>query len=412
MLAALDRAMRRFAADASGNMLVLSALSMPVVIGCAGLAVEYGSAVGLRAENQRISDLAAYAGAVAYSKEESEDRMRAAALAVVALNGGNPADASVSLVASPLDPAALAVRVDMAGVQPAFLSAILNDVVAIPVSSGSTAILGRAEEEEGGACVVALDASQSGITLSGGTTLNAPDCAIASNAAIGAPCGTRISALRVTYGSTLANCIWDNNVRETVARQSVTDPLAGHSGIAAAWARLSSVNAMQWPLMPTALSGTDVHFEGGWNQSTAAAVKAKMPHGCSAAWSAPKWTVDCSGVQSGRQGREVVGVVRRRRLLRNGRLQKRHAVRTDDGRERQRRADRAAGLDHPQRSLVRGRGIERADFRCLLFPERSPGHGRRSGRRWRDRRLLPGRRLPGDAHRRNHRGFELRNERR
>lgn len=301
LVGAVGRAVKRFAADASGNMLVLSALSMPVVIGCAGLAVEYGAAVGLRAENQRMSDLAAYAGAVAYSQEESEDRMRAAALAVVALNGGNPADASVSLVASPLDPAALAVRVDMAGVQPAFLSAILSDVAAIPVRAGSTAILGRAAEAEGGACILALDAAQSGITLSGGTTLNAPDCAIASNAAVVAPCGTRISALKVTYGSTLDNCRWDTNVRETVAQQSVTDPLAGHLGIAAAWARVASVNAMQWPLMPTALSGTDVHFEGGWNQSTAAAVKAKMPHGCSAAWSAPKWTVDCSGVQSGQE---------------------------------------------------------------------------------------------------------------
>ncbi|WP_187970750.1 pilus assembly protein TadG-related protein [Aquibium microcysteis] len=297
----MGRVLKRFAADASGNMLVLSALSMPVVIGCAGLAVEYGSAVGLRAQNQRMSDLAAYAGAVAYAREQSEERMRAAALAVVALNGGDPQQAEVSLVASPLDPDALAVRVDVAGVQPAFLSAILSDVIAIPVLAGSTAILGSPAREEGGGCIVALDAAQSGITLSGGTTLNAPDCAIASNAAVVVPCGTRVSALKVTYGSTLDNCRWDTNVRETVARQSVTDPLAGHTGIAAAWARVASVNAMQWPPVPSVKSGTDVHFEGGWNQTTVAAVKAKMPIGCSAAWNAPRWTVDCSGVSSGQE---------------------------------------------------------------------------------------------------------------
>ena len=75
----LSRTLKQFAGDPSGNMLILSALAMPVIIGFAGLAVEYGSAVALRAENQRISDLAAYAGAVAYSHEKSESRMRAAA---------------------------------------------------------------------------------------------------------------------------------------------------------------------------------------------------------------------------------------------------------------------------------------------------------------------------------------------
>lgn len=296
-----SRKLKRFIGDASGNMLVLSALAMPVIIGCAGLAVEYGSAVALRAENQRISDLAAYAGAVAYSQEESESRMRAAALEIVAVNGRNPANANVRLIASPLEPTSLAVRVDIAGEQPALLSAIINDVVTIPVSAGATALVGSVEEEEGGACILALDPAQSGIKLSGGTRVNAPECEIASNAAIAAPCGTGITAKRVTYGSSLDHCIWDNNIKETAAKLTVTDPLAGHSGIAAAWARMTSVNAMPWPLKPSAKSGGDIHFEGGWNQASAAAVQAKMPHGCSATWNAPKWTVDCSGAQPGQE---------------------------------------------------------------------------------------------------------------
>lgn len=176
--ASIDTILRRFAGDVSGNMLILSALSMPVVIGCAGLAVEYGSAVALRAENQRISDLAAYAGAVAYSKQDSEARMRAAALNVVALNGGNPANATVQLVASPVEPSSHAVRVEMAGMQPTFLSAILNDVATVPVNAGATALVGQGDDEQGGACILALDPGQSGITLSGGTRWRPPNTAL------------------------------------------------------------------------------------------------------------------------------------------------------------------------------------------------------------------------------------------
>ncbi|MFC5384605.1 pilus assembly protein TadG-related protein [Aquamicrobium segne] len=293
----IKHTLKHFVREASGNMLILSALTMPVILGCAGLAVEYGSAVALRAENQRISDLAAYAGAVAYAQQESEARMRAAALGVVVINGGDPLNATVHLVSSPLDPDSLAVRVDIAGVQPALLSSIISDVMRISVSAGATALV-RSGEEDGGACIIALDPTQSGITLSGGTRLNAPECDIASNASIKAPCGTGIVAKKVTYGSAFDHCIWDNNVKEIVAQQTVTDPLAGHAGIAEAWNRISSVNSMQWPVKPphNEPGGQDVNFVGGWNQSDVARVRSAMPPGCNATWVQPRWTVDCSDV--------------------------------------------------------------------------------------------------------------------
>lgn len=289
--------LKRFTHDRTGNMIIMSALAMPVIIGCAGLALEYGSAVAMRAENQRISDLAAYTGAVTYAHQESESRMRAAALEMVALNGGNPANATVNLVPSPLDPEALGVRVVMTGTQPTLLSAILNGVLNIEVAAGATAIVGS-KDEGTAACIVALDTTQSGITLSGGTRLNAPECDVSSNSVINAPCGTAIAAKKVTYADKLNHCIWDNNVKETVAQETTSDPFVDHAGIAAAWARVSSVDMMEWPLKPPhdQTGGKDVHFQSGATQANHAHVQQSMPSGCKATWSNPRWSVDCSAV--------------------------------------------------------------------------------------------------------------------
>lgn len=294
--------LKRFASARSGNMFILSALAMPVIIGCAGLALEYGSAVALRAQNQRISDLAAYAGAVAYAQQESEARMRAAALDVVAFNGGDPADAIVALVASPVDPAARAVRVDMTGRQPALLSAILSGIVNIPVSAGATALVGGAEEVAM-ACILALDPAQSGVTLSGGTRLSAPECDIASNASITAPCGTAITAKKVAYANKLDHCIWDNNVKETVVQQTTADPLAEHVGIAAAWEHAANlrdsvrrpVNSpdpypTHWTYNEVRRDVQDISF--GYNE--AQTKQQAQAAGCVADKQGSKWTLDCT----------------------------------------------------------------------------------------------------------------------
>ena len=58
---------RRFLRNRDGNVLIISALVMPVLIGMAALVTEYGAALVERADNQRVADLSAYAGALAYN---------------------------------------------------------------------------------------------------------------------------------------------------------------------------------------------------------------------------------------------------------------------------------------------------------------------------------------------------------
>ena len=50
-----------------GAVSLLAALALPCLIGTAGLVVEYGHGVLEKVENQRVADLSAYAGAVAYN---------------------------------------------------------------------------------------------------------------------------------------------------------------------------------------------------------------------------------------------------------------------------------------------------------------------------------------------------------
>ncbi len=95
------RAIGRLARNRDGNVLIMSALLLPILIGMAALVTEYGSALVERADNQRIADLSAYAGALAYNSTKSTDRMTAAAVSVATLNGIPAADVQASLVASP-----------------------------------------------------------------------------------------------------------------------------------------------------------------------------------------------------------------------------------------------------------------------------------------------------------------------
>ncbi|ANT51282.1 pilus assembly protein TadG-related protein [Mesorhizobium amorphae] len=66
---------RRFSRSRDGNVLITSALVLPLLIGMAALVTEYGGALVERANNQRIADLSAYAGALAYNATSSTDQM-------------------------------------------------------------------------------------------------------------------------------------------------------------------------------------------------------------------------------------------------------------------------------------------------------------------------------------------------
>ncbi|RWF55692.1 pilus assembly protein TadG-related protein, partial [Mesorhizobium sp.] len=188
---------RRFSRSRDGNVLIISALVLPLLIGMAALVTEYGGALVERSDNQRIADLSAFAGALAYNATKSTDQMKATAVNVAVLNGVPAADVQASLVTSPKTSGMKAVAVTINTPKSLILARVLQDRQQLNIHANSIAEVGAAASTPG--CMLALDGTQTGITLSGGTKISAPKCTVSSNNTVTVPCGTTISAIGVTY---------------------------------------------------------------------------------------------------------------------------------------------------------------------------------------------------------------------
>lgn len=315
-LNALGACLRRFRADRSGSVAIIAAVVMPVLLGAAALVGEYGNALLAKSENQRVADLASYSGALAYietstlTEEQRQDAMRAAANRIAAMNGVDPADVAVALVASPRSAGASAVQVQINTSQPLILAQILGAGPEIGAAAGAFTELGTAavpveEEEEGsnasGGCIVALAPGGSGITLSGGTSITANDCVVSSNNSLTVPCGTFIKALQVTYNGN-APSVGCNGIQKPdgsagdIQKGATADPLAGNAAIASATARIATVQGLTAPATPAAPSfattpsgGKPIEF--AYNESSTKAQAVAI--GCTASKSGSVWTLSC-----------------------------------------------------------------------------------------------------------------------
>ncbi|MFA8385128.1 MAG: TadE/TadG family type IV pilus assembly protein [Pelagibaca sp.] len=289
-------------------MAIVTGLAVPVLLGFAGLALEYGTILGVRAQAQRTADFASHAGAVAYSRSGDEAQMISAARGVAELNGFSAAEIVVSLDASVPTASGAAVRATITTPKSLYLPRIVGsnssvDVVASAVS-GST---GGAS-----ACVQALDPGGTGITLSGGTALQSSDCGIASNAGVVAPCGTSIVAEAVSYDSDTApwtngcNTITDpSGGAADIVRRPTPDPLAGTSAIMLAQSRMADTELLEAPA--DVVVGTAPNIEFGWNANATRAQAQAI--GCTATFNnGPReWLFSCPGLSTVNIGNLTIG---------------------------------------------------------------------------------------------------------
>ncbi|QKC99790.1 hypothetical protein EB231_24620 [Mesorhizobium sp. NZP2298] len=293
-----------------GNILIISALVMPVLIGMAALVTEYGAALVQQADNQRVADLSAYAGALAYNANKSTDQMTATAVGVAVLNGVTAANVQVSLVASPKTTGVKAVSVSINTYRTLFLARVLNDRQQLQIYANSVAEVGAQPQTPG--CMLALDGTQTGVTLSGGTSISAPKCTVSSNNTVTVPCGTSISAIGVNYNSAAApsqpcnGITGPNGAAAVITKKSTPDPLAGNAAVTAAVARFPTVAALSAttaPSAPTNTTGTNIDF--AWNQT--ATMNAAVAAGCTASWSQPTWTFSCGNKTTVNLGTVTIG---------------------------------------------------------------------------------------------------------
>lgn len=277
----------RFSRDVQGNIAVIFALMLPILLGVAALVAEYGHSLSVQASNQRAADLAAYAGALAYSSSNSAALMTSAAKRVGELNGVTPASVTVDLVDSPRDPARKSVRAVVTVDNPMFLATILGASNTLRIVTLSYAEIGAGVA----ACILALDGSKSGVTLSGGTRITASTCSVSSNARIEVPCGTTITAKSVSYNSTISQPC-NGITSPSITRAATSDPLAGNAAVATARARFATLAAQTSPAAPVVPSPT-----GGYSIDFAyndASTKAQATAaGCAAAKSGSTWTLTC-----------------------------------------------------------------------------------------------------------------------
>lgn len=276
--------------DRRGAISVLAATMLPALIGLAGLATEYGNALMVRSKTQRIADAAAYSGALAYSANPTSDALNAAVSRMATLNGILSSAAAGTLVNSPTGDGNQAVRVTVTSSAPLGLSQVLGTSSSISVTATAYAEL----KASGSACIVALNSSGAGVTLSGGTALTASSCAVASNASVAAPNGTSITAPVVFYNSstapsstTISNIHAPSGGTLTIAKKSTTDTLNTNTTITGETTHLNSVALLTSPSSPSPPSASNIAF--GYSGSP------MSQGGCTGTLSGSTWTVSCPG---------------------------------------------------------------------------------------------------------------------
>jgi Flp pilus assembly protein TadG len=279
--------------DRRGNVAILTAVAMPVMVGFVGLAAEYGHTLMTKAEDQRIADLAAYSGALAYSSSSQTSAMTSAVTSAAQLNGLSSSQVSASVTTSPSGDGNTAVMVTVTTVQPLYLTELVSGKTSATITASA-----YAEITSGSACMLALNTGGTGVTLSGGTAVKAPACEVASNATVTVPCGDTITTQGVIYDSSTAPsepCTGivppSGSSSVSITKALTADPLASNSSVTSAEAHLATVSSETAPSAPTVTSETLLNLQ--WNSSSG-----YMPPGCSGSFSGSTWTITCSGYSS------------------------------------------------------------------------------------------------------------------
>ena len=265
------RKLKAFEADTRGNVTIISGLALTMLMAFASLGAEYGAGLLLQSENQRIANSAAFI-ATTYCGDNSEcsttttlNTATAIAQNIGALNGIPAADVTPTIAS----PRFTAPKVQIKVSTTKFL--MITPIEGAPNFLSLTALsYGQiGQSASAAACVIALSASggnaytgAGGIAFSGGASLSAPNCGVATNNTItAANCGGPwLTAKTLSYNTTAptptasvggANCgsAWMSPT--TATKAAITDPLASLTGVTTAQARVTTAEALTAPSAPT-----------------------------------------------------------------------------------------------------------------------------------------------------------------
>lgn len=270
------RRLRLFSSATEGGVSIIGAFSLIGMIGAIALSVELGQGYVALQANQRTADMAALGGANAYVGNRSQTALLATANDIANANGAENSRVTTQFIENYEGSGIDVIQVDVQSTIPLYFARILKNDASYTVKSTGVASLPSASTP---ACILALDSNGTGIRVSGGASITATDCAVASNDLTSVTGGSRITARSVsttdnltveggshvtgtdvTYGGSVSVQA-GSSITGAQSRRSVTvaDPLAGDSRLTAAFAALGTYTA---PIKPSVPTGDDLTL--GW----------------------------------------------------------------------------------------------------------------------------------------------------
>jgi hypothetical protein len=285
--------LQAFSRCRKASVMTVFALVLPILLGFAALVAEFGNILVTEAQNQRVSDLASYAGALAYNTATSnkETAATAAAQRIATMNGVSTSNLTVTFPTSIKTAGATAVRASITTPNTLLIAKVLRSDTSVPVTTDAyTEISGGASS-----CILALSSTANGVTMSGSGTITASTCAVNSNNRVQVPYGTYITASAVTYGTTLSDP-GNGITANTKIQATTTDPFAGNTGVASMYSRVATVDSMAAPSAPSSgLSGTALTLNYPGASWPATTYTASVGGGCTATTPnySGDWTITC-----------------------------------------------------------------------------------------------------------------------
>jgi hypothetical protein len=278
-----------------GSIALVAGVVIAGLASMTAVAVDLGTVYLAKVGNQRVADSAAFAGALAYNASSSTTTMNGAIANLVALNGLPAGAAVASLGASPSGDGNNAVKVIVTTSSPLYLAEIFQSKTTASVVATSYAEV----KPNASACIIALLTKAAGVVLSGGTSVTAASCAVASNSVVSVPCGTTITTKTVDYNSASAPSQPCSGIKPPAGTTSVNiikvatiDPLAANTAVAAAFTHLAAVAKLSGPSGPTLAGGSSMTF--GYTSGASNAPQTQLTAiGCTGSFSSPTWTVTC-----------------------------------------------------------------------------------------------------------------------
>jgi Flp pilus assembly protein TadG len=201
-LALLTVALKTVLRDRSGGIAVTLALTVPILVGAAGIGVETGLWYMTRRQAQTAADTAALTGALQLLRNQP-GTMVSAAIADSARNGFPNAAPNSVTINNPPQSGSYAGNTQAVE---AIVGRQVNPLFTALFRSSGPTIRARAVaglQLQGTACILALDTTASGaVTNNGNTYINSPNCIVAANSNNG-------SAITVGGNATLiADTLW------------------------------------------------------------------------------------------------------------------------------------------------------------------------------------------------------------